>query len=405
MRTAWLVVAASWIGMFMHFGSLMVNTFGVFLTTLCDQFGWTRTEVSLGFTLAMLTAMAAMPVTGWLTDRFGPRRPILICTAVFGAGFASIALLTSNLWHLFAIFLVLGLVGPGTSAIPHATLISRWFTERRGLALGVAMSGTALGGVVWPSAAQFLLDSFGWRRAHAMLGFAVLLIAVGVMLVLLKERAPTGPVSDHTELSPPEGLTRFEVLRSRAFWIIVAGFFIFMASVQACMIHLVPMLTDRGMVPARAALAASLLGAAGIVGRVGTGYLLDRIKPTSVPVIAFLLVAIGILVLSAGVAGLPAIAAAMLIGLGYGADAATIPYLVSRYFGLRSFAEIYSYIFVAVPLGGAFGPALMGIGFDRLGSYQPVLIGWGLLTIAAAGLMALLAFQTAFAGEQRKENS
>src|SRR5262249_23015527 len=149
------------------FGSLLVNSFSVFLTTLCDQFHWSRTQVSLAFTLGTLTAMLTMPLTGWLTDRLGSRRPILVSMLVFGAGYASLSFLTPNVWHLYAVFLILGLVGPGASAVPHASLISRWFTERRGLALGVAMCGTAIGGVIWPKAAQTLLTSYGWRNAYA----------------------------------------------------------------------------------------------------------------------------------------------------------------------------------------------------------------------------------------------
>src|SRR5262249_8186562 len=149
-RSAWLVVAASSVGLFLHFGSLLVNAFGVFLTTLCDQFHWSRGAVSFAFTLATLTAMLTMPLTGWLTDRVGVRRPILICMTLFGASYASLAFLTPHLWHLYAAFLLLGLVGPGTSAVPHAELISRWFSERRGLAPGLAMFGTGARGAVWP---------------------------------------------------------------------------------------------------------------------------------------------------------------------------------------------------------------------------------------------------------------
>src|SRR5215510_11716774 len=143
-RSAWLVVVVSSVGLFFHFGSLLVNAFGVFLTTLCDQFHWSRGQVSFAFALA--------PLTGWLTDRFGSRRPILVCMAVFGALYASLSFLTPHLWHFYAVFLILGLVGPGTSAVPHASLISRWFTGRRGLALGLVMCGTATGGVIWPRA-------------------------------------------------------------------------------------------------------------------------------------------------------------------------------------------------------------------------------------------------------------
>src|SRR5215510_13769285 len=186
-RSAWLVVAVSSVGLFLHFGSLLVNAFGVLLTTLCDQNQWSRGQVSRAFALATLTAMLAMPLTGWLTDRFGSRRPILVCMTLFGALYASLSLLTPRLWHLYAVFLLLGLVGPGTSAVPHASLISRWFTERRGLALGIALCGTAIGGVIWPWASQALLDRFAWRNAYAISGGAILLVAVPLLWLLLKE--------------------------------------------------------------------------------------------------------------------------------------------------------------------------------------------------------------------------
>ena len=191
-RSAWLVVAVSSVGLFFHFGSLLVNAFGVFLTTLCDQFHWSRGQVSGAFALATVAAMLTMPLTGWLTDRFGSRRPILVCMAVFGALYASLSFLTPHLWHLYAVFLILGLVGPGTSAVPHASLISRWFTGRRGLALGLAMSGTATGGVIWPRATQALIDQFGWRNAYAISGGAALLVAVPLLLLFLKD--PSAPV-------------------------------------------------------------------------------------------------------------------------------------------------------------------------------------------------------------------
>ncbi len=384
-RSAWMVVAVSSVGLFLHFGSLLVNAFGVMLTSLCDQFGWTRGQVSLGFTLATLTAMLTMPLTGWLTDRLGARRPILVCTTIFGALYASLAFLTPQIWHLFVIFLLLGLVGPGTSAVPHASLISRWFTERRGLALGFAMCGTALGGVIWPWATQKMLGNFGWRNTYAISGGAVLLIAVPLMLFLLKNPpAVEGKNEQASNDNQADGLTRREALRGSLLWLLIGAFFVISMSIQACMIHLVPLLKDRGMTPESAALVASVMGVAGMIGRLGMGYLLDRLPAERVPSAAFGLVAAGIFLLFAGATGLWAYVAAALIGFGYGSESATIPYLVSRYFGLRSFGEIYSYLFITVPLGGALGPALMGVGFDRTGSYQMTLFACGAATVIAA---------------------
>lgn len=394
-RSAWLLVGASSVGLFLHFGSLLVNSFGVFLTTLCSQFGWSRGQVSFAFTLATLTAMLTMPVTGWLTDRLGARRPILFCTTVFGALFAALALLTPHLWHLYALFLLLGLVGPGTSAVPHASLISRWFTERRGLALGVAMCGTAIGGVIWPVATQRLLDRFGWRTSYALLGGAVLLIAVPLLLVFLKDSVEAHPASPQnaaakTSANLHGGLSRREALGSGVLWLLLVAYFIVSASIQACMIHMKPMLTDRGMTDANAVFALALLGGANMVSRLGTGYLLDLLPAARIPVMAFGCIAAGIFLLFTGATGSSSYLAAMLIGLGYGAESATIPYLVSRYFGMRSFGEIYSYLFITVPLGGALGPLLMGVGFDRTGSYRLVLLGCGLATVIAAILMLRL---------------
>jgi MFS family permease len=407
-RAAWLVVAASSVGLFLHFGSLLVNAFGVFLTTLCDEFGWSRGQVSLAFTLGTLTAMLTMPLTGWLTDRFGARRPILVCTTLFGALYASLSLLTPRLWHLYALFLLLGLVGPGTSAVPHASLISRWFVERRGLALGIAMCGTALGGVIWPSASQWLLGTFGWRNAYAISGAAVLFVAVPLLLWLLKEPVAHIRAAERSAADVwADGMTRGEALRGGLLWLLLAAFFVISASIQACLIHLVPLLKDRGMTPADAAIAASVLGAAGMAGRLGTGWLLDVLPAGRVPTLAFGVVAAGILLLFAGAAGAGAYCAAALIGFGYGAESATIPYLVSRHFGLRSFGEIYSYLFITVPLGGALGPVLMGAEFDRTGSYQRVLLLCAVATVAAALLLLRLGSRPAFSGrtETREEDN
>ena len=104
-RSAWMVVGVSSVGLFFHLGSLLVNAFGVMLKTLCEEFHWDRGDVSFAFTLMTLTAMLTMPLTGWLTDRFGSRRPILICLTVFGVLYASLYFLTPHLWHLWTVFL------------------------------------------------------------------------------------------------------------------------------------------------------------------------------------------------------------------------------------------------------------------------------------------------------------
>lgn len=389
-RSAWMVVGVSSVGLFFHLGSLAVNAFGVMLKTLCEQFQWDREEVSFAFTLMTLTAMLAMPLTGWLTDRIGSRRPILICLAAFGALYASLTFLTPSLWHLYAVFLAIGLVGPGTSAVPHASLISRWFTDRRGLALGLAMSGTAIGGIIWPSATQKLMNWFGWRNAYAISGGAALLVAVPLLILFLREPSKPAQSTEHAGGEKPDGLTRREALGGSLLWLMLFAFFVISLSIHACMIHLVAMLTDRGMTAESAAFASTLMGAAGMIARLGMGYLLDKLPAERVPSIAFCVVAAGIFLLFAGATGGSAYFAAILIGIGYGSETATVPYLIGRYFGLRSFGEIYSYLFIAVPFGGALGPLLMAKVFVQSGSYQMGLLFCGVATVVAAALLLRL---------------
>ena len=159
---------------------------------------------------------------------------------------------------------------------------------------------------------------------------------------------------------------------------------------MAIIIHLVPLLTDRGVSAQSAALVMSLGAVGGMLGRVGGGYLLDRFFAPYVAVCFFCGSALGIFLLWSGAVGGLAFVAAFLGGLGVGAEFDIIAYMVSRYFGLRAFGEIYGYVFAAFTLGGVIGPPLMGIGFDSTGSYSPVLGGFVVTTLMAAGLMTQL---------------
>jgi cyanate permease len=150
------------------------------------------------------------------------------------------------------------------------------------------------------------------------------------------------------------------------------------------------MLSDRGVSLQDAALGSSLLGAAVMIGRVGTGYLLDRLFATRVAAWFFICVAVGVSLFLVGAAPRPAFLGAFLVGLGLGAEVDMIPYLVSRYFGLRSFAQIYSIVLAIFILSGALGPLLMGWSFDFTHSYRASLLAFLVATLSAAALISRL---------------
>ncbi len=205
---------------------------------------------------------------------------------------------------------------------------------------------------------------------------------------------PDGVLDLHTgseERSDEQGVRWSVARRGRTFWFMASAFFLVGASVHGCVIHLVPMLTDRGISVERAALASSLLGVAVLIGRVLSGYLLDRFFGPYVAILLFSGVAVGISLLWAGAGGSLTLLAAFLVGLGMGAEADVIAYLTSRYFGLRSFGEIGGYFVRLLLLWRAHsGPVLMGVGFDHLGSYRAPLLFFLAATLVAMALLTRL---------------
>jgi MFS family permease len=395
----WWIILVAAIGLSMGYGPIVTFTFGVFFKPLSQEFGWSRAQVSLAFSLSLLIMSFVFPFIGRLVDRFGARRVIVPSVLLFGFGLISFSLLSASLWHLYAIYLTLGIVGGGTAPVPYSNVISHWFDQRRGLALGLAMVGLGLSTFIMPSLAQTLIVTGGWRQAYIVIGLMVMVVAIPVVALFLKETphllglAPDGMTVSSTAVGPEShkgGMSLPEAWRTDTFWLMVSAFFLMSASVHGCLIHLVPLLTDRGVSAQDAALATSLLGGALLLGRVGAGYLLDRFFASAVAVCFFCGTTLGFILLWSEVTAVLAFAAAFLVGLGIGAEGDIIAYLVSRYFGLRAFGEIYGYAFAAFTLGGVVGPLLMGVGFDRTGSYGLVLSAFVVATLVAAGLMTRL---------------
>ena len=382
----WLVVLAAYCGAMAGFGSLLVFTFSIFLKPLSGAFGWSRESVSAAFGFAALTVAVCSPPLGHLLDRYGPRRVILPSMAVFGVTFASLGFLTPRLMHLYAIFVVLGAVGNGTTQMGYSRAVSTWFDKRRGLALALVMAGVGTGAMVFPPIAQALIAGYGWRTAYMVLGALVLLLGLPPTALFVRER-PRDSVERRTVL---DGMTVAQGLRSRTFWILIATLFLSSVSMNGAITHLSPLLTDRGVPAANAALAASMLGFASFFGRLIAGFLLDRFFGPRVGCCLCALAASGILLLARAGSSVPGIAAAMLIGLGVGAEADLTPYLLTRYFGLRAFSTLYGFTWTAYAIAGAIGPVWMGKAFDATGSYASLLTLLSGSTLGAAGLLLLL---------------
>jgi predicted MFS family arabinose efflux permease len=381
----WRVALAASGCVFVSFASLLVYTFSVFLKPLTEEFGWSRESASIAFGIAAMTVAVCSPPLGFLLDRYPARRIVLPCITVFGCAFASLALMTRHLWHLYSVFFVLGIVGNGTAQLAYTRALTTWFHDRRGAAFAVLMTGGTIGATILPPVAQALIDAAGWRTAAAILGAMVL--GIGWPLGLrVKERSGAVVAREHVV----SGATVAEGVRSRIFWIVVAVLFCASISQNGAITHLSAMLTDRGVSRGGAALAASAMGGAALIGRLLTGWLLDRLFAPRVAMLLLLAAALGALLLS-GAGSMPVgVLASSLIGFGMGGEADITPYLLAKYFGLRSFSTLYGLTWTAYAIAGAIGPVIMGKAFDATGSYQALLMQLAALTAGSAALMLFM---------------
>jgi MFS family permease len=374
----WRVVLAACLGVMAGFGSLFVYTFSVFVKPLAAEFGWSREGISSGFAIAAVTLGVISPLLGRWIDRLGPRRIILPCMTIYVCAFTSLALLRARIWQFYLTCFILGLVGNGAAHLAYSRSISTWFQRRLGTALAFVMVGAGLGAMTLPIVAQSIIGRSGWRWAYGALGSLALLLGLPLSWRYIRERGACEP----REAAPvvDSGKTWQQGVSSYAFWIITAILFVSSTSMNGAITHLSALLTDRGINASDAALCASMLGGSSLLGRIIVGWLLDRFFGPRVALAINLITAIGIFFLARANSFPVGCLAAALIGVGAGGEAAITPYLLTRYFGLRSFSTLYGLTWTFYAAAGAIGPVILGRAFDLTGSYA------ALLTMLAAAL-------------------
>jgi MFS family permease len=392
----WMVLSAA-VGLFFSYSPVVTFSFGVFFNSLSREFGWSRTEISLAYSLSMLAFAASQPLVGRILDQRGARTVILLGAAVYGGCLASLASLSPSLAHLYAAYLAMGVAGAGTCSLAQFKALTRWFDRRRGAAIGLALSGNGLSAFAIPSVTQALVGAVGWRMAYLVLGLMVVGMTLPIVGLLHRESPEAMGLAPDGDGSPTvaaleaatERVGARAILSDPRFWLIAGPFWLVSVSLIGSLTHLVPMLTDRGISAQAAALATSLLGGATLLGRIGVGVLLDRFFGPHIAASLFGAAACGVFILWNETMGLLAFVAAFLLGMAGSADG-ILPYLVSRTFGLERFGETYGLVVGVNILGWVAGPLFMGLVFDATGSYRGVLAVATLAISTATVIMARL---------------
>jgi len=391
----WIVVVCMLVTM-LHAGAAFY-AFSRFLPTLLDEFHTGATLISGAGSLYMLVVGLTGPMVGKLTDRWGPKKPIVIGGAIAAAGLMLLGTATA-VWQLYVFYFIIGIGMSGAGFVPVGVAIANWFEKRRGVAMGITMAGVSLGSIGIAPLAHYLIVWTGWRMAFVILGaMTAVLIIIPILLVLktrphdigllpdgvrvpeaqavpaaagASEPASTGRTSNVNE----EVWTLSMAFRTPRFWLLLATFFFAGAVVAGVLQHEVNILKDMGIPLAAASFALGLTGGIGGVGKIFFGLIGDRFTPRYASLLCIGLQIVGLIILMLTRSPAMVWVFVFVYGFAMGGWLTLEPLVTGELFGMSSFATIFGWVLAAAAVGSSVGPIIMGAVYDIAGTYYVAMI-------------------------------
>ena len=384
-QEGWIIVAVLFTTLFLIWGP--INASSVFFLPVVKHFGWSRALFSLLAATAPLAAGFSSPAIGSLLDRYGERRIMIAGAAMVALSFLALSRADSAA-AFFVIFIVLGVGITGSTIIPTALVITNWFRERRGLALGIAFAGIPLGGTGVTIFASWIVQRSGFRAGYLAMAIPIVVVVIPLLALFMRtapEAEETRPASGAPE-AELSGLEVREALGSRSFWMIAVAEVFFATAGVGLRVHLVPFLTGIGYSPT---LAAEILGAMFIFSAIGSsmmGALADRLGGRVTLSLVFFAGAAGIAALL-GASHLIAVGAFVVI-FGLVRETHIVPIVITESLGAKRLGALLGLLALFTTFGFAAGPVIAGRIFDRTGSYTGAL-----LLFVALAIISMLAMR------------
>jgi MFS family permease len=389
----------AWIGLLVGANAMLSATNSNFMKPLAQAFGVDRGAISAALSVSPLIVAMVVPACGWAMDRFGLRRVLIPGVIAFGVLMLAMSRVT-NVWEFALLQVALGVAVSMHSSVGYAKVVSQWFDRWRGLVLGLIVAlGAGVGQTAMPLVSQWLISRYDWRTAFV--GIALIILCFGLPLIALLVREP--PREDRTVSHPvtplenegrdTPGVRVGEALRRPTFWLIFIAIMFGSMTLLGTLQHAVPMITEHGFNVNVATEALSFTFAGVVTGQLTSGVVVNQINTPKVIVPYFTAALLGLLIVhSVRVeSGTPLLfTGTLLMGLGLGGEVAQNAYLISRYFGLRSFGALYGLTFAASNVGIAIGTFSMGRVHDIAHSYGPMRVVFGIcMAISVLCIFAL----------------
>lgn len=433
----WPIVLASLVGIALCLSPLPYWALIIIGPELAQQFGWSRVVISAGFLFMTSGVLIGAPVAGQLVDRYGARKVLLPSIVALSLGTMSFALMTSDPRVFYLIFFLTAVFGSATLPITWTKAIVNNFDRHRGLALGIALTGTGLFGFIASPSIQAMINAFGWRWAYVGVGILPLILSLPLAIILFKDEkedrqlagvdnseakslmswiwvpaliaialcavviivlsTPNGAVkaitlmaafflgyvayvyvkSGQQEINPMPGLTVREIYSDYRFWVILFCFMLLGAVVSGIIANSKLILLDKGYTSNESAsllIGAGVIGLSTMVGRLVGGYLVDHIWAPLIGFVFLSVPAVGCWILMGDYPVALNVLALILVGLAAGVEFDLMAYFVSRYFGMKSYGRIYGLIYASFGLGSGTSPIIFNLIRGDSPDYSGVLL-------------------------------
>ncbi|RJP66768.1 MAG: MFS transporter [Candidatus Abyssobacteria bacterium SURF_17] len=397
----WFVVLACFLVLFSLHG-VIINTFGVFFKPVSESMGWSRATFSLALAIGAIAMAFGAPFVGKMLDSFGAAKTMLVGALLCGIGMGLLGSAT-NLLQFYVLFAVVGLGLSASTSIPVSLLIANWFERRRGIAMGMAFTGTSLGGMIMNPVNTYLVQRFGWRHSYVILAVAITVATVPLILLIVKTRPSEMHLLPDGEKPTTSGLKRLtgqnlqDAIRTSTFWFIAANMFLINFMANAVGVHGIPYLTDIGHSEMTAGITVGASMGFMTLGKLGFGFGADRWGARPSFVLSCLLTAVGIGILMAG-SNLWMLALFVFIyGFPQGGPLALTPLIAAECHGLLNFGSIYGVMTLFSILGAAIGPVVVGKIYDVTHTYQGAFLLLIAITLVSAYCIHRARFRHDFA--------
>lgn len=391
---------------------IVINSANQFLKPVCEALGVSRGQFSLSLSMVSVASMALCPLIGKIFARWNPR-----FVTIFGGVFTALMWALLSVANDIRLFYVLGLlIGVGTSLCGMVSvniLMNNWFHAKKGTAMGIALTGTGIGSMIFNPVASRLIDLFGYQSAYRILAVCMLLCMLP-LFVLYRYRpadigmAPLGLEGGASQADgkqkaavSSDGMLRSEAIKRPQMWLTCFVVFGLSASAMGLFNHMTAYFTDIGYEKTTAASMVSVISMGMMFGKLFFGWLNDRIGTRKNFALMTALSLLGIVLLAVARNEVMTLAGAVLFGIAVASPFVLTPQLTIYFFGNRDFANIYGFVNVFQFLGPTLGPPISGMIYDRTGSYTVAFVLFTSL-LAAVLVVGMLLLSRGQYGEKAK---